>query len=523
MTRDFKKLDGDFDLLVVGGGIYGAWTAYDAARRGLRVAVVDKGDWASGTSSASSKLLHGGLRYLEQFHFAMVRKSLDERRRLAMLAPHQVKPLRFLVPVYRDSRVGRFRMNAGLWLYDLLAGRHQPVARHESLGVVAVRERYGFLEEANLTGGLTYGDCQIDDARFVVEIVAGAVAEGAVAVNYAAVDDLIERDGRICGARLTDAVSGDTVEVSAATVLNAAGPWVTGITHGNGRVRLSKGVHLVMPTLDTNDAMLIMSRRDRRVIFIIPWYGRTLLGTTDSDFTGNPDNVTVDAADVAYLLEQANQVLKGAPWTPGSVIGRFAGVRALQYEADGSPESLSREWALESPRPGLFVSTGGKYTSARADAGTIVDRMVHSRNGHHGHPTAVAGTPWRPRGDFDRWRVERLGRAVRAGMDEMCAQHCLSYGAHVDDLIDMVTGDSGLGSRLHPDVPFIKAEIAWNARHTMPRTLTDLLRRRIPLVILTRPDREVARVAASLAGDVLGWSEERRKNEVNDVMVAWSG
>lgn len=525
MNRNFRALEtGPFDLLVIGGGIYGAWTAYDAALRGLRVAIVEKGDWASGTSSASSKLLHGGLRYLEQLHFGLVRKSLDERRRLFKLARHHVTPLRFVIPLYRGGRVGRFRLRTGLWIYDALAGGDQPVARHTSMDLRETHEHCAFLSTDGLTGALTYGDCQIDDARFVVEVVDGAVSAGAVAVNYATATGLLRKNGRVLGARVTDEVDAVEVDVHATVTVNAAGPWADGVSDGgrDGRVRLSKGVHLVLPALPTEDAMLIMARRDRRVFFIIPWYGRTLLGTTDSDYRGDLDNVAVEEADVDYLLGEANRVLE-TPWTPSMILGRFAGVRALKYEPDKTPDAVTREWLLQTPHEGLLVSRGGKYTSARADASEIVDRVTAILGMGRGRPEPTAGrpTPWSPDGDFARWRDEQIARAMQLGFDSDTAAQCTSYGTRMDEVLAFAETEPALAGRINHELPFAAAEVLWAAEYGMAATLEDIVRRRMPLVVLLRADRSLLGRIADLASRALGWDANQRREQVENVLNRW--
>jgi glycerol-3-phosphate dehydrogenase len=508
MKRNVKLLaDSPFDVLVIGGGIYGAWTAYDAALRGLRVAIVEKNDWASGTSSASSKLLHGGLRYLEQLHFGLVRKSLEERRLLSRLAPHQVHPLRFLIPLYRDARVGRFRLQTGLWLYDRLAGNDQPVAPHRSLRRREVCERFPFLSPDNLTGGLIYGDCQTDDALMVIEIISGAVAAGAAAVNYAEATSLIKRGDRVVGARVRDTVGGEEFEIEASIVVNAAGPWAPSLTdNNNDRLRLSKGVHLLLPALPTNDAMLIMSHRDMRVFFIIPWYGRTLLGTTDSDYEGDPGDVSVNDGDIAYLLEEANRVLGGVRWGRDDIVGSFAGVRALKYEAGKSPDSVTREWVMESPLEGLLVSTGGKYTSSRADATEIVDRVMKWLGKRAvKSPTATRPLPWSPvpadaEQEFAAWKQECIERGMKLGMREETASLGTRYGVHIDEIHELIRAESGLAERIHPDLPFTFAEAAWAAQHGMTVSIDDILRRRMPLSILADLNPDVIQRVIELTG-----------------------
>jgi glycerol-3-phosphate dehydrogenase len=518
--------DGPFDVLVAGGGVYGAWIAYIAALSGLSTALIDRGDWASGTSSASSKLIHGGLRYLEHLRFGLVRTSLDERKRLVRLAPHRVTPLRFALPAYRGDRVGRWALRAGLALYDAIAGAGQPVRRHRYRGRREAMSRYPFLSPDGLQGVFTYGDCVTDDARFTLEIVDGAVSAGAVAVNYVAARRLLVDGGRAAGIVAADAISGEEMEVRARVVVNAAGPWVPRAMDGAAapeRLRLVKGVHLVMPPLPTGDGMLLFSRRDRRVFFVIPWYGRTLLGTTDTDYAGDPSDAAVDRDDVDYLLSQVQRALPGVGWDEGAITGRFAGVRALHDQPGRPAETLSREWTLESPMPGLLVSTGGKFTSARADAATIVKRAVDELGRKNGwsDPTRDRPFPWCPTGEpWDRWLERALGDGERAGLDAEAADSVARrYGSRCSAVFSAANrGD--LASRIVPGLPFVKAEIAHAAANEAAVTLVDILRRRVPLLVLERCEGGVLIDAARLAGDVLGWSEDRSEREVTAVLDA---
>ena len=288
MKRDFSLLaDRQFDLLVCGGGIYGAWTAYDAALRGLSVAIVEQGDWASATSSASSKLIHGGLRYLESLDFKLVKKALAERQMLLAIAPHRVWPLRFGVPVYADSRIGTFQMRAGLSMYDLLADNPGPEMVHHHFDQKSFSTRFPFLASSGLKGGFTYGDAQTDDARLVLELISGAMHAGAVCVNYCKLTGWVEANGRVSGATVQDQLGHASTEIVARQIVNATGRWAAASEQGRGWCRLDKGTHLVMPALPTEEALLLTAKSDGRVFFIIPWYGMTLLGTTDADYSGD--------------------------------------------------------------------------------------------------------------------------------------------------------------------------------------------------------------------------------------------
>lgn len=530
MKRNAGQLtDGAFDVLVVGGGIYGAWTAYTAALSGLKTAIIERGDWASGTSSASSKLIHGGLRYLERLKFGLVRTSLEERKRLTRLGPHRVAPLRFALPVYSGDRVGRWRLKAGLALYDAVAGAGQPVGRHRYSGSAAALLRYPFLSAEGLEGVFTYGDCVTDDARFTLEIVDGAACAGAAAVNYVAARRLLVENGRAAGVAAVDSLDKSEMEIRARVVVNAAGPWVSRAMAGAAapiRLRLVKGVHLVMPSLPTPDALLLFSRRDRRVFFAIPWYGRTLLGTTDTDYEGDPSDAAVSGDDVGYLLAQAHRALPGAQWDEGSIVGRFAGVRAL-YDEPGEPaESVSREWTLDSPMPGLLVSTGGKYTSARADAEIIVKRALDTlgRGESRRCPTDERPLPWCPRGEpWEEWLECARRDGKGAGLDAETADAIARrYGARCTEVFD-IARRSDLAGRIVPGFPFARAEIVHAAAAEAAVTLEDILRRRVPLLILGRCDERVLTEAARLAGDALGWSGGRREREVLAVLAGPHG
>jgi glycerol-3-phosphate dehydrogenase len=521
MKRDFSKLgESDFDLLVIGGGIYGAWVGYDAALRGLKVAIVEKNDWAAGTSSASSKLIHGGLRYLEHFRFGLVRKSLLERRLLHKLGPHRVRPLRFVIPIYSDARVGRFRLRIGLSIYDRLAGRHDRFAKHRSLSSSELVQELAFLNPRDLKGALTYSDGETDDSRLTLEVVQGAMQAGAVAVNRARAVELHIDGSTVVGARVEDVESGEAVDIRASVTANCAGAWSSRLVESARPsaappLTLSKGIHLVLPPLPVDDAFLLISRRHGGVVFLIPWYGRTLLGTTDTEFEGDPDRLSVDRASVAYLLAQANQVLKDLHWRESDVISSFAGLRTLPSRGRRSSE-VTRELTIEEPLRNLLLRAGGKLTSARADAALVVDRAVE-RAGMRRIPcsTGKRPLPWSPPGSFQEWLRETLIQGLDLGLDEVTIGNCqMRYGTTIDRLYRIVADEPDLSARIVPEAPFCLAEIVHAARHEMALGVEDALRRRIPLMLLTRLPREVIQHAATLMGVALGWSERRLQDEM---------
>ena len=528
MQRDFQRLEqSPFDLLVIGGGIYGAWTAYDAALRGFKVALIEKKDWASGTSSSSSKLIHGGLRYLEQFHFGLVKKSLEERKRLFQLAQHRVLPLRFLIPVYRDNPAGSFRLKIGLTLYDLLAGKGQPVPPHQGLSTHKVLNRYPFLKQEGLVAGYTYGDCQVDDARFTLEVVHGAHEAGAITANYAQAEKLLTHGDHVVGALVKDLISNQSMEVRASMVVNTSGPWA-GELSGDKRqsyyIRLTKGVHLLLPPLPTRDALLIMIKRDKRIFFMIPWYGKTLMGTTDTDFKGDPDTVRVEEEDIDYLLTEANRVFHDKIWDRSSILGSFAGLRALRNQPGRNPSQVTREWSILQSSEGLLVSIGGKFTSARADAAKLVDRVMQSLkiSKNVKSPTATKPLPWSPDVSDKDWKSAMVGKNIGLGLDPETAEWSLfRYGTSLKEIQDLLVRDPALAERITPELPFCKAEIIHCASKEMVVHLEDLLRRRIPLLILSPIKKEILVEAADSIAPILGWSQERCKLEVESIVKKW--
>ena len=529
MIRDPRRLmDKQFDLLVIGGGIYGAWTAYDAVLRGLDVALIDKGDWASGTSSASSKLIHGGLRYLELFKFGLVKKSLQERAKLIDLAPHRVEHLKFLIPIYSDSRVGSLRLRAGLWLYDTLAGKKAIVHPHEYLKLKETCSRYPFLSGHGLKGALTYGDCQTDDFRFTLEIINGAYDAGAVAVNYIEAVDLLTKNGQVLGANVTDRTDQTTFEVRASITVNASGPWLTRFGQSDKctkPIRLTKGVHIVLPKIVSNDAILGMSKQDGRVFFIIPWYGKTLIGTTDTHFAGDPDHVEIEDGDVDYLITAANRILNDdLSWNRSSVIGNFCGLRALKNEMGKSPSSVTREWALEETQEGLLSSIGGKFTSSRQDAAVIVDQameILQKPRGMHA-PTEARPFPWCPQENFMDWKRRTLDENIHLGLDVETAEWCSKrYGSSIRIIQELIRHNNLLKERIHPDLPFCKAEIIHAAKNEMAANLADIFRRRIPIMLLALPDRALLEDAIMLAGSIFGLAEGQFRQEVDTTLHLW--
>lgn len=532
MKRDFSLLgDRQFDLLVCGGGIYGAWTAYDAALRGLSVAIVEQGDWASATSSASSKLIHGGLRYLETYDFRLVKKALRERQMLLEAAPHRVWPLRFGVPVYADSRIGTVQLMAGLTLYDLLAGDLTTEMRHRHFDAQAFAEHFPFLNPDNLHGGFSYADAQTDDARLVLELIDGAMAAGAVCVSYCKLTDIIETDGQACGAVVRDVSNfpfekasspeqsqriraNGEIEIHAKQIVSATGQWTTATRDGKSWCRLTKGIHLLLPAALGEEALLLTAKSDGRVFFMIPWYGLTLIGTTDTDYQGDIEHVAIEESDVNYLLAEANNYLKTA-WSATDIIGSYAGVRVMKHDGQSSPSAASRDWELKTASNGVHYSVGGKITSAREDAARIVN-AVCQRIGTDA-PCATNGKkfPWAPEGNYSAWLSSAETRTRQLGVDEESAKWLMRrHGTRIAEVWRLIENDSSMAKRIIPALPFIRADLLWSARNEMVVHLNDLLRRRIPLLILAKlNDDDLRRIAVSVAA-TLEWDEATLNREI---------
>ncbi len=521
MKRDFSLLVGhQFDVLVCGGGIYGAWIAYDAALRGLRVALVEQGDWANATSSASSKLIHGGLRYLESFDFKLVKKALTERQMLIQVAPHRVWPLRFGVPVYNHSRIGALQLRAGLAIYDFLAGNLGTPSGHHYFDSRSFVAHFPLLNSSDLKSGFTYTDAQTDDARLVLELVSGAMAAGAVCVNYCKLTGLLEKNGRAYGANLHDQVSGASGEILARQIVNATGQWVSASEQGSDWCRLTKGVHLVMPAVLTNEALLLTAQADGRVFFIIPWYGVTLLGTTDTDYSGNIDHVTVEVQDVDYLLTAANDYLNTA-WTAADVINSYAGLRVLKRSDRAAPSAVSRDWELKTEKNGVHYSIGGKITSAREDAASAVNTVCAELSVKVSSTSKGKKFPWAPAENYSVWSRHMIAQAMQLGIDRESADWLVRrHGKRIVEIFHSMENNPRLAERIVPALPFIYADLLWSAQTEMVVHLDDLLRRRMPLLILSKLTNAELQTIARAVAPTLGWDEATLHREIENCL-AW--
>ena len=513
-TRTRKEFSSaPFDVLVIGGGITGAGVARDAAMRGLRVALVEQNDFASGTSSRSSRLVHGGVRYLEHGQLHLVFESSRERRTLLRIAPHLVRPLAFTWPVYKGARVPRWKLGIGLTMYDALAlfrnvGRH---VRLDSRGVMAREPR---LLSTGLTGGAQYWDAATDDVRLTLANVMSARQLGAMVMNHARVSGMLRDDaGRVTGARVIDVESGVMMEVRATVTVNAAGPWsdrVEDLVQASTRtaVRGSKGVHVSVPRSRVGNvaAITLTAPQDGRVMFVLPAGAFTIIGTTDTFDDVEPADVRASEADVQYLLTSANHHFPDAKLTRTDVVSAWAGLRPLAAATgpQEDPGSVSREHTIDEPTPGLVRVTGGKLTTYRAMAAQVVDVLVRSL----GKGASRARTDEEPvDGGAITDVVATIAAATRATNDPVVAERLVhAHGSEWSRVWALADADATLRERVSPERPYIMAELRYGVEREMARTLGDLLIRRVPLAFETADNgRAAARHVAPTVATWLRW------------------
>jgi glycerol-3-phosphate dehydrogenase len=538
------------DVLVIGGGITGAGIALDAASRGLRTALVERGDFAAGTSSRSSKLVHGGLRYLNQREFRLVYEALAERQRLLRLAPHLVRPLPFLIPVFASGTAGRTGARAyaraigmALWMYDVTGGArigklHRRLSRAETL------ERMPDLDGERLAAGFLYYDARVDDARLTLAVVKTAASHGAVVANYVEATGLRHRGDQVVGATLTDRLGGAALEVDAKTVINAAGVWADELRAlDEGRnprsLRPAKGVHLTLPAgrPHLEVAAVLPVPGDKRSVFVIPWGERVYVGTTDTDYDGSLDEPVCTAADVDYLLGALNAWLRH-PVDRSEVLGTWAGLRPLVSgtprgrgvpgkraargvrgrRATGRTADLSRRHSVRVSPSGLVSIVGGKLTTYRKMAADAVDEALDVRRAAGDRPAAsrsrTGSLPLFGAEGYDE--VSGPGAAERLGVAADVAEHLAGrFGGQARAVAAMLVERPVLAEPLVPGLPYLGAEAVYAARYEMALTLEDVLSRRTRALLLDAAATVAAAPAvADLLAPELGWSAEETAAQV---------
>lgn len=528
-----------WDLLVIGGGVTGAGIARDATARGLRVALVEAGDWGQGTSSRSSRLVHGGLRYLQSGDLSLVFEASGERRRLLTLAPHLVHPLRFLFPVY-EWGVGYRTLQAGMWLYDALS-LFRNIGRHQMLDPQEIAREEPRLRRQDLRGGALYYDAWVDDARLTLATAMDAHRLGAATVSYARVTGFLRDVAGVQGARVRDVLSGAQTEVLASLTINATGPWCDAVRRIADpavapRLRPTKGVHIVLrrERLGHQHAITFESPLDGRVMFVLPWGRFSYVGTTDTDHQGAPENAVADTGDVEYLLASANAIFPRAGLSRDDLVSSWAGLRPLLVPDAQDPVSegkTSREHAIWRDPSGLLNVAGGKLTTFRAMAAEAVDAAAEILNQERSTAVPPSSTealpfPGTPDEPWESFRERMLARAAAVGLNYEQAEHLIrAYGTATVHLLFAVQENPTMGEPLLAGLPYIRAELAYVVQREMALTLEDVLQRRLRLLYEAADGG--LRVAHQMAGYLgnlpeLAWSEAEVAGQITAYEAAVS-
>lgn len=482
MIRDISALTSKrFDLLVIGGGINGAAIANEAAGRGLSVALLEKGDFASGASSKTTKIIHGGIRYLENLEFDLVIESLRERHILLTTVPNLVKPLGFVISVYEEDPRPLWLIRLGVSLYDSLAGTYL-IKRHKNLSAEELSQIEPWIKKEGLKGGTLYYDAQMDDARLCLENILSAADKGAAVANYTEVVSFLKEQGVSVGVRVKDVLTGRLFEVWAKNIISAAGPWTDILLKMDNPkakplVRTTKGVHIIYPGRLSNNALLISSHTDRRIFFIIPWMGNTLIGTTDTDYTDSPDEVRAEDSDIDYLSRETRRVFPDIEFKKENIITTYAGLRPLVQGA-GAPSSVSRKHIIFKSASGVVFVAGGKYTIYRRLANDAINCILKERQKPHIYSLHCGDII--KEGLRDAAIIRELSKDY--GIDQEIIIFLIDrYGVRYKDVLALTDKDASLKERLCPGLPFIKAEVIHSARREMAVTVEDIFLRRLPL------------------------------------------
>jgi glycerol-3-phosphate dehydrogenase len=512
----------ELDVLVVGAGVVGAGTALDAVSRGLSTALVEQRDFASGTSSRSSKLVHGGLRYLEMFDFALVKEALEERGLLlGTLAPHLVRPVPFLYPLHHTWE--RAYVGAGLALYDAMAmaGRYgMGVPRHRHLFRKQLERIAPDLRTDKLRGAVRYYDCQVDDARLVMNIARTAAAYGAHVASRTKVTDFLREGDRVVGVRATDLETDREIEVRARVVVNAGGVWTNQIQemlggHGALDVEASKGIHLVVPRDRIRSKAGFITKTEKSVLFVIPWGSHWILGTTDTPWDLDLAHPAASRTDIDYVLDHVNKLLR-TPLDHADVVGVYAGLRPLLRGATEPTSKISREHTVAAPMPGLVIIAGGKLTTYRVMARDAVDAAADSLE-EEVRESITHRVPLLGASGFETRTNQRVALARSSGLDIARIDHLLGrFGGLVDEVLGLVATRPELARPLPGAEDYLAAEVVYAVTHEGARHLDDVLTRRTRISIeLFDRGTAAARPAAELMAGELGWDEDRLEQEVD--------
>ena len=512
-----------FDVIIIGAGINGAGIARDAALRGLKVLLLDKGDIASGTTARSTRLIHGGLRYLEYYEVPLVRESLREREILLRIAPHLVDPLQFLIPIYAGGKRGPGLIRLGMIAYDILS-YDKSMANHRMLSREQMLELEPGLNPEGLRGAALYYDAQITfPERLAVENALSARDHGAVVLTYCQVErPLTDGQGTVTGVTFTDLIGegGREYTVRAPVTVNVAGPWVDKVLGDLDPGRYiggTKGSHIVVDAFPgaPKEALYVEASADRRPYFIVPWNGRYMIGTTDLRYTGNLDHVVPDEEELTYLIDETNHVIPSAHLTRGDVLYAYAGVRPLPYKEEGTTGSITRKHIIhphDAPLNRMISIVGGKITTYRGLAEETTD-LIFELLGRP-VPPALTGKIPLPGGNTDDWAAFAADFTATSGLESAVAQRLLRiYGVMARQILRIAAGDPSLRQVFSPDSGAIAAEVPYAVRWELAETLEDILMRRGMVGFDDSTGLDALDNAAAIAQRTLGWDPARAQQE----------
>ena len=517
-----KLASTEFDVLVIGGGVTGVGAALDAATRGLKVALIEANDFACGTSSRSSKLIHGGLRYLEQYDFKLVREALKERELMvSRTAPHLVSPVSFLFPLHEGVKE-RGYVGAGLALYDALRGKERVLPLHKHISSRKMREVAPDLRRDILKGGILYYDAQVDDARHTMTIARTAERFGATVANQVEAVELIRDGGRVIGAKVCDRESGKEFHIKSATTVLAAGIWNSKIQEGAGinhgyDITMSKGVHIVLPKSAISLKTGVILKTALSVLFVIPWKEFWIVGTTDTQWTGSKEQPLANREDIDYIIEQANQVLLH-PLKHSDVISVYAGIRPLVAPMEASSTTkISREHVVDHPLEGLISVAGGKYTTYRIMARDAIDAAASDLLKIV--PKSCTEEIVLLGADGYQASLNNVGGLAAAhNVPREVILHLLSrYGSIFEEVLESAKIDASLLERIDPNLPYLRAEIRYAVTHEKALHVSDVLMRRTRIAIEVR-DRGLSAApgVAQMMASLLGWGSAKIEQELTE-------
>ena len=510
----------EFDILVIGAGVTGVGAALDAASRGLKVALIDSQDIASGTSSRSSKLIHGGLRYLEQYDFKLVREALQERELMvATLCPHLVRPVGFLFPLTKKV-VELTYVGAGLALYDALRGFQRTLPWHKHLSQKQINLIAPSLRQDIVTGAIKYFDAQVDDARHTMSVARTAARHGAIIATRVSAESLIRQGKRVIGVNARNLESGEMIAIKAGATVMCAGIWSDELHEKfelmpGYKVTMSKGAHIVMPGSAINSDAGIILKTSLSVLFLIPWAGKWVVGTTDTPYDGNRAEPFASREDIQYILEQANRALK-PELKAEDIIGVYAGLRPLVANIKSATTTkLSREHTVDRPVPGFISIAGGKYTTYRIMGRDVIDRAVFELH----RLTQKSVTEKLPLVGADGYfalEQHKARIAQESGLDLDTVIHLLNrYGSLISEILEIIAQEPSLAEKLDPELIYIKAEIVYSVTHEGARTVDDVISRRTRIAFeAINHGVHLADDVATLIARTLGWNNRQRKESV---------